>query len=140
MTTLFGDLISQINPNVITICLAIVVISVVIALVRKAIKLAIFIFVIVIGLTILLPVTKDFQKDYKFNFNNKEVSMKVGGQDLIIKKEGIETVTLKHKGLSGYELTVNYKNGTISKTIPTFMADMFKNYMQEQSIKYTEID
>ena len=140
METMFGDILSQVDSKIIIIAIIAFGISALISFISKAIKLGVTIAVMFMCLIIIAPIAKDFQNKYKFTTNETSIDMVIDGQDITIDKEGIKSISMINKGLSGYNVSISYTDGIISKTIPDFLVSQLKDYLDSHGIKYSETD
>lgn len=137
---MFDSILSQINPVVIYIVVAILLVSMILALVKRVIKIAVIVFAVACMVMFLGPIATEFQKNNSINVTSSEVDLKVSGTSYKITKKDLSSIDLVSKGISGYNITVNYKNGVSTFIVPGYMESAIKTFADKNSITVKETD
>lgn len=134
------QMLGNLDPNVVYVCIAVLVVGIILTLIKKAFFLAIIMVVLFMGATMLIPMAKEFQENYSIGINDDEqLEMVVNGKTFTFGGEdnGIQDINIERKKTGEYTLEIKYEDGGIATfTAPGYMRDTIIKYIKNNGFKY----
>lgn len=127
------EIISNINPIIIYIIIALLLIGMLIALFKKALKTAVTIIVIIILFTFLGPILKNFQDRYNIKIDGESLEITLDGKTTNIENiYEIDDIKVENtETTSDTTVTFIYSDGTekVVENMPSFLSNSIEDYL-----------
>ena len=132
------NILSQLDPNIIYVCVGIMVVTLIIAIIKRAVKIALVITVVSVLVYSLAPMASEYQDKFSIHVGEGNVlemnidghEYKVGGED-----SGIKSTEFERLSDGNYNLKIMFQNGEIQYIeVPGFMRDAVVKYFDTNEI------
>lgn len=142
---LMNDFLGNIDPTVLYICIAILVICLIISLIKKAVTFVITVVVIILGLVFLVPQVTSYQENFNIGINeDNQLEIMVDGNEIVFGNSDDATISeieIERETNGWYTVTSNYTDGSVGTfSVPGFMRDPVVNFIDSLGIEYTMLE
>ena len=142
---IFNQFLSQLDPNIVKVCVAVLIVAFILSLAKKAVKLAIVVLVIAVACGGLIPKVTEFQKNYGVHTsNNGALIVTVDGKQFKFGDERgdsdrnqIKDIEMVKESNGDYTVIINYADkhnentGNYTFSVPYFMKEPIKEYIDK---------
>lgn len=139
------NVLGNIDPMVIYICVGVLALCLVISIVKKMISFVFVTGILILGLIFLVPQVTSYQENFNIGVNeDNQLVITVDGNQLILGGEdsGISDIDIERQQNGWYELVISYDDeSSIGRfSVPGFMRAPVLGFLDKSEIEYTLIE